>query len=190
MKTSINLLPGAYRRRTLIRRRVRQWSVAWGLGLAIAMSVGSVEYQRYQEAQHLVMAHERAYAPLQYLKDETAKTQTQLTALGAQESVLEQLHDDRPAVTVLGLVSRSTRQCEGRVRIDQMTVNHELKKSRDDKAPGTLTLRGVGLDNLAVAKFVVALRTTARFAQVDLKSSIGNKGEGEQERTFLVECQY
>jgi hypothetical protein len=190
MKTYINLLPGSYRRRTLIRRRVAQWSVAWGLGLTVAISLGSAQYQRYQEALQVMMAHERAYAPLQYLKDETAKTQAQLNGLGAQESVLEQLHDDRPPLGVVGLVSRSARQCDGRIRVDQLTVKHDLKTSKNDKSPGTLSLRGTGLDNLAVAKFVVALRSTGAFAQVDLKSSVGNKTDGEQERAFLVECQY
>ena len=190
MKTYINLLPGDYRRRTLIRRRVAQWSIAWGLGLTATISIGSAQYQRYQDAQHVMMAHERAYAPLQFLKDETAKTQKQLAALGTQESILEQLHDDRPPLAVVGLVSRSARQCEGRIRVDQLLVKHDLKTSKNDKAPGTLSLRGTGLDNLAVAKFVVALRSTGAFAQVDLKSSVGSKVEADQERAFLVECQY
>jgi hypothetical protein len=79
---------------------------------------------------------------------------------------------------------------DGRVRVDQLAIKHDLKTSKNDKSPGTLSLRGTGLDNLAVAKFVVALRSTGAFSQVDLKSSVGNKTEGEQERSFLVECQY
>jgi hypothetical protein len=53
-----------------------------------------------------------------------------------------------------------------------------------------LRLEGLGVDDLAVARFVLALRSSGRFDRVMLKSSANTAGTGIDVREFLVECEY
>lgn len=55
------------------------------------------------------------------------------------------------------------------------------------KVTSRLVLQGVASDNLAVAKFVVALRESGAFDTVDLKSSMGASIRSRL-RTYRIEC--
>jgi Tfp pilus assembly protein PilN len=53
-----------------------------------------------------------------------------------------------------------------------------------------VTLKGIGIDNLAVAQFVLALRQTKALDRVELKASVEQGTVGGAARSYLVECEY
>ena len=53
-----------------------------------------------------------------------------------------------------------------------------------------VTLQGIGVNNLAVARFVVALRETKAFDRVELKSSAETGSADSPACSYLVECSY
>ena len=55
-------------------------------------------------------------------------------------------------------------------------------------ASASLTLRGIGADNLAVAEFVVGLREAGVFERVDLKSAAESESTRSHTTVYQVEC--
>ena len=53
-----------------------------------------------------------------------------------------------------------------------------------------LSLKGIGRDNIAISKFVLALRSTGLFAQVDLKAAILGAQPESNEITYQVDCRF
>ena len=50
--------------------------------------------------------------------------------------------------------------------------------------------KGIGTDNLSVARFVVALRATGGFDRVELKSSLKQALGERQIAGYIVECEF
>jgi hypothetical protein len=207
MKTFVNLLPLEYRREKILRRRAVQWSVVWAGCLAAAAGAWWLKHDHERAALQVIRAAEQRYLPLEKLNRQGKAMQTELGELRAKGTVLRQLREDRPLVTLIGLASRSARQCNGRLVVRNMVF--ERKKSEADKNTGppgppkqepqepaaeqetpwaSVTFEGEALDNLAIATFVAALRDTGLFRRVELKSSIGSKSPDTQAHAYSVEC--
>ena len=208
MKTFVNLLPLEYRRRQLVRCRLVQWSVVWALCVLLAAGVWWGKQCRHRSARYAAEAAERAYLPLKKLLGESDAMRTELEQLHAKGTILRQLCDDRPIVTLIGVVSQGVHQCAGRLAVQKLSFERReeqiptgaVKSAARNKEPGqspsqetvpwaVVALEGEALDNIAVATFVVSLRDTALFRSVELKSSVSKKSTDGEFRSYSLECE-
>ncbi len=197
MRSSLNLLPWNCRRAQLIRLRLVQWSLPWLFAAAVLAGVGAVKWHHWETSLHERERLEEEYAPTERLRAEIKTLAKQLEEFELREAALAQLGNPRPALTLLGLVSRSARDCEGRLRVEQLSVNPRsggsASKAGGDGSPAGLasaTIKGIALDNLAVARFVAALRQTKAFDHVDLKAALEQTADGRRACSYQVECAY
>jgi Tfp pilus assembly protein PilN len=135
-------------------------------------------------------------APLKKLQTELDAMRAELDDLQQREALAMSLADNVPDLTLLGVVSRAALRSDGTVYIEQLSLNREAPptaKEESDAAAGperggVLTLRGGGVDNLSVARFVAALRDSEVFERVQLKSTGVQAAAGTGARSYLVEC--
>jgi Tfp pilus assembly protein PilN len=213
MKTYINLLPWVCQRNQLVALRLRQW-LAIGAAVAVVLGVLCVaRLQSRQAAESRLQGLKLEYTPTETLSKEITTLRARLAELSSQESTLAQLEDPRPALTLVGLISQSARKCEGRLKVETMALRSSEGPQASAKpgeaaktapapaatspAPAStaggatsVSIKGIALDNLAVAQFVVALRQTKAFERVELKASVEHASPGMPARSYLVECMY
>lgn len=197
MKTSVNLLSMEFRLRMLRRARLRQWLAMGGLSLLIAVAVCYMEYRKLDQVSHKVRLQADICKPLEATQIDTARIRERLSELRGRQSLLGELRDERVPYRVVGLVSHSARKCNGRLRVERLDLSEsEVSDAKQGEmhdpaeAVTTIKLAGIAADNLAVARFVVALREFGVFEQVDLKSSLGDPHSGGKSRTYLIECTF
>src|SRR5437867_4117891 len=111
MKTFLNMLPWNYRRRELLRLRLLQWSVVWGMGFCLALGLGWAKHTASRNELQVVQAKEKRNAPLQTFKTENEQIRTRLNELNATDTLVVQLQDQPPPLAILGLAGQSARQC-------------------------------------------------------------------------------
>ena len=207
MKRSLNLLPFECRVRETARRRLLQWSLVWTVCAATAFGAWWLKHSRCHAFQQRLQVAQRSYAPLEKIICESDVMRGELEQLRAKGTILGKLLDERPALTLLGIVSQNARRCDGRLVVHNLSFErHERPPETDGPGPkpgrkeqpkpaiekaepwGSVTLTGQALDNVAVATFVVSLRESELFQSVELKSSVGNDSTDEQLRTYVLEC--
>jgi len=197
MKTYLNLMPQGLQRRELIRARVRQWSIVWVVAGALAVTVGSIQWTRLGSARSRVLGLQKEYAPVETLQKDNTSIRSQIEELQQREKITLEIADERPVLTLLGSVSRAARECEGNVCVQKLSLkparaaggSRRLNSAETD-VQRRLTLNGLGVDNLSVARFVAALRDTGVFSQVDLKSTEATTVNTVQARTYHLECTF
>lgn len=206
MRDHVNLLPWGYRRACLVRRRLRQWSVAWsvvGFGLALAWAE---ERSQWQAALDRMERDERRYDEVRLLKTKISRLTAEAQGLSKRKDFVSRLQQAPPPLLPLALVSTSASRCEGRVAVRQMVYSQETSSAPPIAGPSPtppgvqppakadesetrhearLTIDGFGADNLAIAAFVLGLRESEAFDRVDLKSAGSNSGDVV---TYQVEC--
>ncbi len=205
MKTRLNLLPWRVRRSQIVRRRLIQWTVAWAMVAGVTAGLCLAKANQRAEAQEALTRLEDEYAPIAAVRNQIQSCRKSLEAWNRREAAAAQLEDSRPALTLVGMVSRSARVCQGRLRIDLLTVRPrdeasraaEKKPAEKQKTPtpagspsATVTIKGAALDNLAVSRFVAALRETKAFDRVELKSSAEQPIGDVRTCSYQVECSY
>jgi Tfp pilus assembly protein PilN len=214
MKNYVNLLPWKCRKAQLVRLRLVQWSVAWVAVGALVVAASVAKWDQWNTTRDQTGRLEQALAPTNALLAEIKTLSREVEQLRAGETAVAQLEAPRPALTLLGLVSRSAQECEGRLRVEQLTVTSSQlsegnpQRTTDNRQPSTdncppvasVAIKGVAVDDLAVARFVLALRQTKAFDRVELKSSQEHPAhdpgttqrvvaEGAwRPRSYLVEC--
>jgi len=188
MKTYVNLLPWEYRRDRLLRRRLKQWSLVWLACAVLAGIFAWTRYERVQQTRAEMLARQQQTAPVQELLADVRQLRLDIQQFSERETLVGQLREDRPPLTALGLVGRAARACGGRLRLTQLTFDRQ--QSQQANAPAVLTINGLGLDYVVVARFVVALQEAQAFDQVGLKSSGQQQVAGGQLQSFLVESKF
>jgi hypothetical protein len=96
------------------------------------------------------------------------------------------LADEQSVLTLVGLLSRATLQCEGKLCIQRLQLSR-----RQESGPHfikILQLDGIAVDNHLVARFAAALRDTAAFQRVELKSSGRRTGDEPAAQVYSLEC--
>jgi Tfp pilus assembly protein PilN len=194
MKTHLNLLPWSCRQNQMVRLRAVQWAAVCGVVSILTVTVFGLRMTRHQAAAAEVGWLQEQNAPLERVRGAIGDLRTRLANLRAQETTLARLETPRPALTLLGLVGRSVSQCDGLVRVEQLSLR---SVEEDDKSGGiraanttTVTIKGLALDNLAASRFVVALRNSRSFDRVELKASIEEATSQRKACSYLVECGY
>ncbi len=208
MKSSVNLLPFAYRRSDLLRSRLLQWSLVWIVCAVIAAGIGWVKQGRYRSSLGAMEAARGNYLPLEKLMHERDEARSKLGRLHAKGTLLGQLRERRPILTLMGVVSQSARKCDGRLFIRSLQFEHHERPTQSDQRRrkgkdsgkkqetteevlpwATVTLEGDALDNLAIATLAAVLRDTGLFRRVELKSSVGKQSAHTAVHCFTVKCE-
>ena len=187
MKTYLNLMPMRYRRGQLIRRRLKQWSVLWLLAAGCTVLLGWTQWSQYQAGAAELESLRIRYEPLEAMKGDVAVLQEKIDALQRRESLALSLADERSMLGLVGLLSQARKACDGRISIGRLGLN---RSGNSQSATSVLTLTGVAVDDIAVARFARALHEADAFTSVDLKSTgIATVGETEA-RTYTIECTF
>lgn len=196
MKTHLNLLPWNCRRTQLIRLCLKRWSVPWAVACGLTAAAAIVRWDQAEAARARMEVLEQQYAPTAALRGQIERLGKRFEGLRSREAILDRLEDPRPALSLLGLVSRSARECQGRLRIEQLALRLE---GQPGSGPGptpahagatrSVLIKGTAADNLAVARFVLALRRTEAFDRVELKSSQQQPQQGET-WSYVLDCAY
>ncbi len=199
-----NLLTWRFRQYMLIRRRLTQWSVVWGVAALIALSWWQLRVHRVKAADKRVTVMETRYSPLKQMQSENERITDQLTKMNSHESLLTRLDDEQVPYRLLALVSLQVSERSGSVRIEsfQLTQNDSGSASatsgpendggRDDfgRTQTRLEVRGIATDNMAISLFVAGLRDTGVFESVELKSSVGERVDNQRTQSFITVCEY
>lgn len=195
MKDFINLLPLEYRRRVLVRRRLVLWAGIWAVSLVAAVGISVSKHAAYREVRRTMEAAERAYRPLEQLTRQCTTMQKELDQLHAKGTLLGQLRDERPLLTLVGVASQSARQCRRRLVIRDLLFERNTAQTNNETPAAastpwaSVTFKGDAKDNLSVATFVVGLRDSGLFRRVELKSSLGTKSDDdEKSRSYSLKC--
>jgi hypothetical protein len=184
MKTAINMLPPAYRRGCLLRRRAIQWGAVICVVLVGAWGARWWKLREYYELNQQLEAVAREGRPAQVKLQEITEMRLQLRQLQQHEDVAKELQQQRQVLAVLGVVSQAAQQSGGRLRVtdfkvaDLQSLRVENPHGTELAHCGTVTLIGVSLDSPTVAEFHDTLERSGLFANVKLiKSNVRKDNE-------------
>ncbi len=207
MNSHLNLLPHAARRHNLCWLRIRQWGLAWAVVTVLSV-VGIIgQFSRIASQHYQLSVLETSTQPLRETQRELDQMLQRLTTLRSRESMLAMLERMEQPVQLLGIIGRSIGGDRPEVQVYDMTIAptqivqviKETEKTAAQKSnaasPATrnvdrvqLKIDGLGVDDLAVARFVAGLREAGVFETVALKSSIRAASLPGESRQFSVEC--
>lgn len=195
MKTAINLLPVAYRRQRLVRRRAIQWSLVLAAALATIGAAGWFKSHEYRLLERQLAAVNRESRPAQAMLREIAVMRKQIERLQQRQTIAQELEQQRQALALLGAISQAARNTDGRLRVVDCRVNDlqatEVDEHQEESAhhPGTVTLLGVALDSPTVAEFNDGLLRSGLFADVKLIKSNERTEVGPEMFDYEVRCE-
>jgi hypothetical protein len=186
MKTHVNLLPMVYRRKQLIVRCARQWSAIWFIALSGVGVLYWMQHTQNHRARARLESLRREHAPAKLLAEEVEALRLKIDELRHRESIVLSLADEQSVLTLVGLLSRATLQCEGKLCIQRLQLNR--RQDNGQHFTKVLQLDGIAVDNHLVARFAAALRDTAAFQRVELKSSGRRGGDEPAAQVYSLEC--
>lgn len=205
MKRHLNLLPWTFQRRMLVRRRLWQWSVVCFVAAFVLGGVWLWEARARDLELQSVETLRRKASPILGMQQRNQRIQQRLRLLEGGQSLLGELEPEQLSFHLLAAISRGAAKCEGRIQVRELSLERTTqtrqqpqKAAANDKTAATLPevteevckicVKGIGTDNLAVARFVVALRDSLLFEKVELKSTVGGTDAGGQGRSYHIEC--
>lgn len=197
----INLLPFAYRKRGLIRRSVRIWTLIWAAAALVTGGIYGVCYAAMKNQRDEMLELEAACEPLKALENDSHSIEKELAELVGRKSLLAKLDRGEQPVQLVGLLADAVRRVEHGVVIADLNVEpFRLDEPYTEKdAQGVekklvrhldrfrLRLSAFGADDLAVAHFVSVLKDSEVFEAVTLVST-GEQLQRANLREFIVEC--
>lgn len=215
MKNYVDLLPQNHHRWALIRRRLMQWSAVLAVVAVVTGVVLVLERNRLSDQLGQRNVLESKYHPIVKLESEVKSIESKVRELEQREAMTLQLADEHPMLTVLGIVSRAAKKCEGTVAVTRLTLVETIDAAAvaaasaanaASAASGTkvaapapaspqkiLTLQGLGLDNLSVVRLVASISEEDAFERVELKAS-GSQTDDKDGKSstlrYLIECAY
>ena len=207
MNAHLNLLPLAARRRNLFWLRIRQWGLAWTVVTVLSVVGVVAQFSRIASQHYQLSVLETSTQPLRETQRELDQMLQRLTTLRSRESMLAMLERMEQPVQLLGIIGRSIGGDRPEVQVYDMIISptqivqviKETEKTAAQKANVAtsatrnvdrvqLKIDGLGVDDLAVARFVAGLREAGVFETVALKSSIRALSLPGESRQFSVEC--
>lgn len=186
MMAHVNLLPMVYRRNQLVLRCALQWSAIWFVALSSVGVLYWIQNTHNHRARGRLESLRQEYAPAKQLAEEVESLRLKIDELRNRESIVLSLADEQSVLTLVGLLSRATLQCEGKLCIQRLQLSR-----RQESGPHfikILQLDGIAVDNHLVARFAAALRDTAAFQRVELKSSGRRTGDEPAAQVYSLEC--
>lgn len=191
MMPHANLLPGSLRRQLLIRRRVRQWLVVYGVLSVLLLIVAEITFNRFDTARKRLGQDRLRSASILRIASEIRRFEQQNKALAARQALLKELEPPWRAIDVLALVSDSIRKTDGKTRLTSCVFESTPAATRDTNlaAPACrMSLEGESHDDLAVARLMAVLRDGKVFRSVECRSSPNSSAGSTQPGRWSAEC--
>ncbi len=204
MNPDVNLVPESFHRRLLLRRRLRQWTLVWILSIVAVVLSGVSEYRGLDNQRKLVTQLENCMAPLQQAEVESRQLRQELLQISSRESLLTQLERwDHPA-QLIGIIGQAAygeqfdvhlseihlTPIHGHVTREVTLENGQRQMLVEPVDRMQLRMTGLGVDDLAVSRFVLDLRSGEWFDTVKLQSSTDVPWMAAEAHEFHVECEY
>jgi hypothetical protein len=204
MKAHLNLLPASLQRRFLLRLRLRQWGVVWGIAAAALVGYYAFESQRLSSQRQTLAVWRQRAATIQSVEDAVRENRKALRQLRQKMAAYGHLESEQCGYQLIGLVSQGIGACAEPIQIQDLTFQRALvteanaveQKADQPKQPPIvketrrLELKGIAASNLAVAQFVSSLRDCRVFQQVELRASETKDPKLGDRRSFHVECSF
>jgi Tfp pilus assembly protein PilN len=193
MKTAINLLPQILRRQQMARRRAIQWSAVACLVLATIWIGGWIELGELHSLNQKLEILTREHRPNHAMLQELVSMRGKLDGLSRQETIATELEQQRHILTLLGLVSQSALQSDGKLRVTDLRLV-DFQGSGAGRRAGTpdsssLLLSGQSLDNPSVAELLDRLQDSRLFTNVELISLKERQSGGVIYQDYEVRCE-
>jgi hypothetical protein len=203
MSSSMNLLPTTYRRRLLVGRRVRQWCVVWGAAAAVSGVAAGIEGKSWIDIRSEFADLQERNQPLVEMQRLSHDLESRIAALEGRESILNDLTGVEQPLGLIAVVSNSASQADSKLQVTSLTIQHlaptetrgasQPSGKQDQKPPARtasveITILGVALDDVAVARFVQALSGTGLFLSVELKSTLSVNHARGPARQYDILC--
>ena len=194
MKMSINLLPPALRRQQMARRRVIQWSAVVCMVLAVIWGAGWIKLGEHRLLNQKLELLTRQHRPNHAMLKELEAMRATLDGLERQEAIANELEQRRYVLTLLGVVSESAEQSDGRLRVTSLRLTDFQGSSGQGNRPGgtdasSLVLSGQSLDNPSVAELLDRLQASKLFTNVELISLKERRSGGIAYQDYEVRCE-
>lgn len=196
MRQEVNLFPQDHCRWQVARRRLLQWGAVWIAAFFLVSIIYWIRCNGQESSHAQLMALESEYAPIKKLQTEVATTRALIEDLQKRESLALELADEQPLLALVGILSRAARDCDGEVCIQHLSLVRKVatnKAENGSEPPAShklLILKGLGVNNLAVARFAASLRESRVFKAVELEST-GAPIRGEDtSRSYQLECTF
>jgi hypothetical protein len=190
----INILPASFRRQQIARKRAVQWVSIMAVVLGMGWCWHGIEMREQVRLTEELEVLSREHAPTQTMLKQVVDMRRQLKELQEQEGVAKVLETQRNALTLLGVISKTTEQTKGRVRVTRMELTNFQEVGRRSKAGGSplggLKLSGVSLDNPSVAELLDGLQHAGIFSHVELLKLKEREDKSTALRDYEVSCQF
>lgn len=202
MKTNLNLLPTQFGRRLIIRGRLVLWSCVGLVVCAALIAAGYRQHTKLAAARSELADIEAQCGPVRALLKENNSIGSRIAELRGRQTLLAHLNRGRHPLQLIGLVSRSAQYVGGNLKVASLSyqitetvvpADSEQQDGTGDTPPAVtesilLTLDGIAANDLAVSKFILALRESGYFATVELRSSVRSQLASGRARRFQVDC--
>ncbi len=194
----INLLPRKLVIGMLLRRRLRQWAVAWAMVLTIGLLVLASHYRSIRRSQKELDTLAKRVNPLEQLQMQTVGFDSQQAVLQREIGVLESICVPDRSLVLLTILGRAAKWPDRRIQIEKLSlVSTENEQSIEKKFEATslkrisnVSLQGIADGDVGLASYVERLRDSNVFSQVELKSSLQYRADDSLGRQFQIECKF
>jgi len=177
MTPRMNLVPQAFQRKLLIRKRMRQWFVPCAIAFLLSLTaVGEVGY-RLRNLSLQAAALDAQLVPMNEMSLKTDQVSERLKSLVGHESVLHEIVGVQRPIALLAVISQSAGRSSSRLQIRKLTVQQTSTDSGTPKTAASagaateIMIHGVALDDADVAAFVQSLKGSQAFSTVELRST-------------------
>ena len=137
MRTMINILPATYRRQQIARKRAVQWTSIMAVVLGTGWCWHWVEMREQVRLTQQLEVLSREHEPTQTMLKQVVDMRRQLKELQEQEGVAKVLETQRNALTLLGVISKTTQQTQGPRARDARWSSLIFRTLVDDRKAGS-----------------------------------------------------
>lgn len=196
----LNLLPFTERRRLLLRKRFQQWLPIMFLAGLTGLIVCNHQYSILDaERATLARVGSRATTALKQV-EQVEHIRQRLNALQQRESLVAMQNNSGQPLQLLGMVSQGGHKSNSKISIENFTLStvQELVTVPSEIDPSQtvtqkhevyeLQLQATAASDLAVTRFVAALKEYNVFDRVLLESS--RSISDDERRKFNLSCRY
>lgn len=204
-KTYVNLMTWESRCRCLVRRHLARWGrVALLLAMLSGVCWWSVNDDLKDAKARLAQLNERAELYRTQLAA-NAKAGEKIKLAQQRRELLDHLASPLQPLQLVGIVSASTREQDGRIRVDSFSISpgelrpnpgkpvavQQQRKSNSHTSATqrhALVIAGIANDDQALSRFITSLRQAHVFVDVELKSSTEVMLAETPGRQYQVHC--
>ncbi|MEM7455374.1 MAG: PilN domain-containing protein [Planctomycetota bacterium] len=191
MSSHLNLLPEEALRRQLIRRQARRWILIYLVFFLMAGGILTHSFTESRRSGTELEAAQRRFTPVNEMIQESEFFTGEIETLQRRESLALELSRNRSFLTLLGTLSNAAAECEDNVNVQSLVFQPNQNTSGQSAASKyELTLQGIGIDNLTVARFELELRNSGLFNNVELTSTGATKVGDHDAFMYTLVCHF